>query len=222
MDLVPFKYTNENLRAIVAGMAPTGTDSILAIAGSGDQAFALLEFAGRVVAVDRDSDQIDFMRQRVDALERRDYEKFLEAPTKHGEEILQRNSKSRYFRTNRRLERIRKRLDRLEIAEGDIFEIIKNQRGKFNKFYFSNLGNWVCREQLYESDGLDCLPDGCLVYCSSGPPVESDHLVKDERLTSQSRKFNNYGWKPTVYRKVGPPLQVSNVAPVKTPIGYVS
>ncbi len=218
MRNIMFTTTTENLRTIIAGMEPTEDDSILAIAGSGDQAFALLEYAGKVTAVDINSDQMWYVRKRIDALKKGHYREFLESPINDVTEFLERSSRNIYFRgffrTNRRLERIRKRLDRLEIVEGDIFQIIKKQKGNFNKVYFSNLGDWVAREQLYESDGLDHLPNGCLVYCSSGPPVESDHLVVDERLTSQSRRFGKY-WRPTVYRKVSPPIQFSPVAPVR-------
>ena len=48
-----FARTNEDLPSIVRGMDVNPSDYILAVGGSGDQAFALLEYAKKVKTVDK-------------------------------------------------------------------------------------------------------------------------------------------------------------------------
>ena len=68
--------TNENLDAIVLGMDVNSNDRILAMGGSGDQAFALLEKAGSVTVVDRNSAQIWYIKQRAELIRQKAYEFF--------------------------------------------------------------------------------------------------------------------------------------------------
>lgn len=63
-----YGHTNESLWAVVAGLNVSRKDRILAICGSGDQAFALSEFADEVVAVDRSEEQIAYAQRRLEAL----------------------------------------------------------------------------------------------------------------------------------------------------------
>ena len=63
-----YGHTNESLWAVVAGLNVTRKDRILAICGSGDQAFALSEFAREVVTVDRSKEQIAYAQRRLEAL----------------------------------------------------------------------------------------------------------------------------------------------------------
>ena len=79
-----YQCTNESLKAIVAGLDVSPDDNLLVVGGSGDQAFALLEFAvkGKVTAVDNAPQQIDFIRQKVEALQRGDYESFFRVDNK--------------------------------------------------------------------------------------------------------------------------------------------
>ncbi|MCX6774504.1 MAG: hypothetical protein NTY99_00220 [DPANN group archaeon] len=51
MTQAEYFQTNEDLASIVRGMNVKPTDYILAVGGSGDQAFALLEYAKRVKIV---------------------------------------------------------------------------------------------------------------------------------------------------------------------------
>lgn len=71
-----FTCTNESLPAIIAGLSPSSADRILAIGGSGDQAFALLEHGAQVAVIDHDARQIDFIRHRAAALADGDYYEF--------------------------------------------------------------------------------------------------------------------------------------------------
>ena len=46
-----YSCTNEDLKGIMAGLDLSPTDRVLTVAGSGDQAFAFLEFARQVNSV---------------------------------------------------------------------------------------------------------------------------------------------------------------------------
>ena len=176
-----YSCTNENPAGIVAGLVPSQDDSILTVAGSGDQAFALLEFAGRVKAVDILPAQIEFMRQRVEALRAGNYEKFL-GPFAIGisDGVVESSSDSKrrqrdYFLKGnaRRLMTIRAKLDNLVIAEpGDISEIAQSERG-FSKVYLSNAlsealnhnhnRKWFWVARTLEGIAMN-LPRGGLIY----------------------------------------------------------
>src|SRR3989338_6857639 len=71
-----YSYTNEDLRGIILGLDFSPEDSVLAVAGSGDQAFAFLEFTRQVKAVDIVPEQIELMRQKAEALRIGDYDEF--------------------------------------------------------------------------------------------------------------------------------------------------
>lgn len=71
-----YGHTNESLWAIVAGMNVSKEDRILSICSSGDQAFALAEFAGEVLAFDRNNVQVEYARRRLEALRVENYSDF--------------------------------------------------------------------------------------------------------------------------------------------------
>jgi len=56
-NYVNYRTTNESLDAIVLALQPNKNDKILAVGGSGDQAFSLLEKAGEVCCVDNNEVQ---------------------------------------------------------------------------------------------------------------------------------------------------------------------
>ena len=70
-------HTNESLWAIEKGLDIRPNSRVLTICGSGDQPFALL-LAGsqRVLALDTNPRQIDYVRKRIEALRRGDYVNF--------------------------------------------------------------------------------------------------------------------------------------------------
>jgi len=76
------RCTNESLAAIVNGLDVNETDDILAICGSGDQAFALLEKAHSVTAVDIYKNQVDYARYRKRCLKEEKYAFFQNMPAK--------------------------------------------------------------------------------------------------------------------------------------------
>jgi len=71
-----YGHTNESLWAVVAGMNVSRKDRVLCICSSGDQAFALAEYANKVVAVDRDVKQINYAKRRLEALRNKNYDDF--------------------------------------------------------------------------------------------------------------------------------------------------
>ena len=142
-----YSHTNESLDGIVKGMNVNETDEIIAVCGSGDQAFALLEYAKSVVAVDNDKEQIEYAKKRAKALKAGDYNGFFPCPNNvyfspdgsywkcFAGEVRQ------YFEKHNpeaRLEKIRKKLGSLEIRHvTDLLDEIQEDR--FSKAYLSNI-----------------------------------------------------------------------------------
>ncbi len=87
--ILVYGHTNESLWAIIAGLKPTRNDKLLSICGSGDQAFALAEFAQEVVAVDRNYSQLSYAQRRRDALLAEDYENFFPLMESKNHNIIQ-------------------------------------------------------------------------------------------------------------------------------------
>lgn len=181
-----YSCTNEDLRRIVLGLDFSPEDSVLAVAGSGDQAFAFLEFARHVKAVDIVPEQIELMRQKAEALRMGNYEEFLRVEAKgscdgylagtHSVHFGEFNKgrRRKYFAEDdpQRLERIRANLDNLAIAEpANILEVAQTEAG-FAKIYLSNVLG-------YGNDGSDMtvtqilgniarnLPMGGLIYVAN-------------------------------------------------------
>ncbi len=156
-----YQCTNESLKAIVAGLDVSPEDNLLVVGGSGDQAFALLEFAGEgtVTAVDNAPQQIDFIRQKAEALQRGDYESFFRVDNEgicnligpRNEEnasiygriekdgLLREEKKRQYFEEDgNRLERIRRNLGNLVVLPpANIVGIARRKQGH-SKIYLSN------------------------------------------------------------------------------------
>lgn len=168
-----YSHTNESLDAIIDGLNVQDGDSILAICGSGDQAFALLEKAGAVRVVDVNHHQIAYMMSRKHMLEQGDIEGFLTPNMlgyldgvwgldKHPELIkfnLQRRSD--FFLQNGRLEKIRRRLYNMGNCEHMNY-IKAAQRGNQAKIYLSNA--------FAEYNKIaNFLPKGGLVYVANRP-----------------------------------------------------
>ena len=142
-----YSHTNESLDAIVKGMNVNETDDIIAVCGSGDQAFALLEYAGSVLAVDSDRQQIEYAQKRAEALKAGDYDGFFPCSNdiyfnpdgSYGKDFAGRVRQ--YFEKDNseaRLEKIRKKLGSLEIRHvTDLLDEIQEDR--FSKAYLSNI-----------------------------------------------------------------------------------
>jgi len=130
--------TNEHLPSIIAGLDVKPDDNIIAVLGSGDQALALLEHSQRVLAVDDNSEQIEYTKLKLKYLKSGDYKKFFKAREGSSQTHQFRGiDTSSSYLTKERLGSIRKNLKNLEIRKLDIVNAIQSKRG-FNKFYLSN------------------------------------------------------------------------------------
>ncbi len=113
---IHFGNTNESLDAIIAGLDLSSKDTVLAIAGSGDQAFAILEHAKEVRAIDKNKVQINYVRWRINALKLNNLEEFYGFFGQHNYHDHKRKSK-RYFSKKGRLQRIKSKLGNLIVPK---------------------------------------------------------------------------------------------------------
>lgn len=212
-----YESTNEYLPAIIQGLTPEAKDSILCIGGSGDQAFALLEHVQRVRIVDVDQSQIDLIRERAEALEKKDYTGFVTigVPTDRTYCIENVDRRNNYFDRERFL-RIAAKLDHFQISEGkDISKDIRRFPKKtFTKLYLSNA--WWIKPRKSNSDFVsrlgESLPIGGLIYytCSlqlNWKSAAHPELRIDEERTQLARKLEENNnpfnrWAPTVLEKI--------------------
>ena len=213
---VTFTHTNESLNAIIAGLEPSPKDTILAVGGSGEQGLALLGLAGRVTIIDCEPAQIQYIRKRVEELQKYDWRSFLQ-------------QRADYFLTGDRLHQIREKLADLEIVEGDMFDFAQQQQGH-SKVYLSNaLGygrvpnreyiqerlsrvakNLSARGLVYVANHASLVehsertlfrylhPGEDLSFTSFLPP----ELELDLSLSVKARQYQRSCWSPAVYRKV--------------------
>lgn len=205
-----YKNTNEFLPAIVAGLDLRAEDKFYGICGSGDQAFAALEFVKKVVAVDKDEDQIIYAEKRKNNLSAGNFD-------------FECNSAVRYyFGLEGRLEKIGAKLDWLTFLKVDDF-LDKLDLDRFNKIYMSNLLYWTLTKQsgvnAYMQKLANKIPEGALVYISSagnilGQFVEfkfpwdekwPKNMIKVGELSAVANRLEKEEgsrWDPVVYRKI--------------------
>lgn len=162
-SIITHKLTNESLDAVVKGMGAKQGDNVLAICGSGMQAFALLESVDSVVAIDCHHNQAEYANYLKQLFKSEDYIRFL--GLKHWKERKLECSELsphalgflNYFlqlelgiydcasrteilgsiKFSSRMRKISSKIDNLEIRLGNIFEIDAH-KGQFNKIYLSN------------------------------------------------------------------------------------
>jgi len=213
-----YTFTNESLRAIKAGLEINSEDHVLAVGGSADQAFALLECAGKVTVIDIDPAQVEYIKQRALWLAQGDYTNFLgyggSLAVCDRQSIDKLPERNEFFLSPSRLPRIRSKLSKLEIlSEGDIFdpEIIEGK----NKIYLSNARTSSDKSGKILLTPLGrMLPIGGLIYTVEGieekryplPPIPLEHhgLVRDERLTrvAEALEGKSSMWVPEVYKRI--------------------
>jgi hypothetical protein len=203
-----YTCTNEDLRGVVLGLDLSPQDSVLAVAGSGDQAFAFLEFVKHVRAVDIVPEQIDFMRGRLQSLRARDYERFLRVDVEgvcdgnlagtHSPEFAEFNRirRRKYFveDDSQRLSRIQQNLGNLTIVDPvDILELAQQENG-FNKIYLSNVLTYGIEDRPAITEILrnmaSRLPVGGLIYVAShdgltSKSISMQHKKDDNESTYQ-------------------------------------
>ncbi|MFC1728117.1 class I SAM-dependent methyltransferase [Nanoarchaeota archaeon] len=201
---VEYTYTNENLDAVMAGLDVQPNDNVLAICGSGDQSFAMLEIGARITAIDHFKSQLEYAQKRAKLLKTGDYEKFLRCnetkrhPKTNELMLLMYDNpmfgffipRNTYFRAEDRLEKIKGKLDNLNFTQGDIFE----HQGEYSKVYLSNAA--IDGEDVQRVLGL--IPVGGLIYSASHiGDVKGSKIHKD--LTKKAQKATPFLWDPTVY-----------------------
>ncbi len=213
-----YSVTNESLLAIMGGLQLTQGDDVLAIAGSGDQGFAMLELANKVVLIDDCEKQIEWVRRRARCLARGDAAEFLYAPPSidFWQDICK-PGRDEYFEDPGRIERIRANLSRLKIKRGEVSALSKVfPPNRFNKIYLSN-----SEEPFYASNTprwefiakfISILAPGGLIY-HSDIGLSRDYiagrtgLVLERELTQlaieeeEKCKKDFFFWKPGVFRK---------------------
>lgn len=129
--------TNEYLDAIICGLNLNSNNSVLAICGSGDQAFAMLEKTNNLHVVDMREKQIEYFLYRKSLIERGEFGEFLivseEEMDKEDKNFV--NARNKYL-TIKRLTKIRSNLEKgIEITNSKIENL---GRGKFDRIYLSN------------------------------------------------------------------------------------
>ncbi|MEK6967475.1 MAG: hypothetical protein AABX51_02485 [Nanoarchaeota archaeon] len=201
-----YPYTFENLNAIIAGLKPCSDDRILAIGGSGDQAFALVEYADVVVA-ERNPEQLEYIKRRKIMLNAGDYFSFVHSAGL-GFDNHQLDCNLDYFMEDGRKNRIHARLSHLELGEPKSLEEHASER-KFTKIYASDANSKIHRrgtiqEQLAAI--LTGLEHGGLLYVASGYvsgliDVRAMGLEEVQELTAAAREIENL-YHPAVYMKV--------------------
>jgi hypothetical protein len=179
-----YACTNEHLGAIVSGLDIQPSDRVLAVAGSGDQALAILEKAGFVKAVDTKQVQIDFLKKRVEAISKGDYDSAFNVEffgrydgcicgAKRNIDVARSMLKRRnsYFLESNRLNQIRNNLANLEISEPDSIQKVAQSDGGFTKIYLSNIlgycGNGASSIAVALRDFASKLPEGGLIQVSN-------------------------------------------------------
>jgi len=201
-----FCGTNENIEQIVAGLRPTPDDRILAICGSGDQAFALAEYGARVYAVDNDPEQIAYARQRATLLRQRRYDVFLSinrAPPIIDASAME--GTIDYFTRKGCLTAVRSHVDRVSLHTADIFNLPEELKIEYTKAYLSNAHYYWGSSTHHELHGVAerIVPGGIVYACGILHDRLEDccGLQEDRETTRQIERLGDFGWKPTVYVK---------------------
>ncbi|OIO81070.1 hypothetical protein AUJ84_01890 [Candidatus Pacearchaeota archaeon CG1_02_32_132] len=196
-----YHRTNEDLLAIVTGLDIREGDDVLAVAGSGDQSFAMLERGAKVTAVDYSREQFRFMKKRVKFLLEGDRRRFLLA----GENRHLGVRPGDYF-SEELVERIIENINNLKIlCPGDFLQTLASfPKGSFNKVYLSNIYSMQSLSFDVLSESVRYVRSQGLIY--QALPVHKDtpnvdlELINRARELESKNKFTNFNWKPTVIR----------------------
>ncbi|HII16015.1 MAG TPA: hypothetical protein HA362_06915 [Nanoarchaeota archaeon] len=205
-DVLCYRCTNESPGAIAMGLCVKKGDRILSVLGSGDQAFALLEYADYVKAVEVGMLQAQYALERKEALKRGDAETFLRFIR-----AMKRRPAGSYFNphedyfNDERIAKLMKKAGQIDIVQADIFRDEMGIDG-FNKVYLSNAATYPGNKPEDVNAFLErlalALAEPGLVYMSQRPDtiIIPSRFSLDEQLTETARK-QEYGWFPCVYRK---------------------
>ncbi|MDD4878177.1 MAG: hypothetical protein PHO02_04020 [Candidatus Nanoarchaeia archaeon] len=208
-----YRTTNESLEGVIKGMQLSKDDNVLAILGSGDQAFAMLEYADSVVAIDSKPGQLAYAQKQKELLAEGNIQKFLTRKATIQSPTLRRRiaDVKDYFNEPGRIGKIREKLGNLRIEKGDIFADLPESQ--FSRIYLSNVLRYVpynefCVDKLLllaeklKPNGLLYITDERDLYRESLTPLEIK-MEKDDELTRIAKKEEKKigVWAPVVYRR---------------------
>ncbi len=207
-----YRATDETLQGIILGLDPQPHDQILSICGSGDQAFALLENAGIILAIDYNISQIAFAQYRKNKLKQQEESEFLGLPNlPFG--VPQPKRPHCYF-TQEKLDKIRCKLDHLEFQHNTLHEALPKKQ--WSKVYLSNITMGKNQNPFwYWKQVAMCLTKDGLVYHASASqtsissninlkqwhPFWPADLILDHEHTHQAQQHSGY-YHPVVFRKI--------------------
>ncbi|MFA5887977.1 MAG: hypothetical protein WC852_04680 [Candidatus Nanoarchaeia archaeon] len=215
-----YPYTNESLDAVVKGLDVQSSDDIIGVLGSGDQAFAMIEYANSVLAVDNNKVQVAYAQERKAMLREGNIERFLHPeclPEITGKYKGHMDSIVDYFSQPGRLERIRQKLDLLEIKKtANVLD--KMKEGRFSKAYLSNIigfNGFMIKpnaQKAFVKELANRLRMPGLIYFTSTSwlRLEKMHEIEnDKALTIAARQEEDKlysgeyasGWRVLVYRR---------------------
>lgn len=195
--MVHYSRTNESIAAVVLGLDLRPDDEVYAVGGSGDHAFAMLEYVRRVVAIDTNPKQVELMRKRLGFLSRGLIEEFLriEEPGVCDNSVLGSDfpefgrfnlgRRDTYFRSIDSKDeeiifhKIAKNAANLTILGGDFFKGLEAIE-PVSKIYLSNIGFGDLRvKQGIEMMNRKLKPLG-LVYCSKGLKMFHQGFLRED------------------------------------------
>lgn len=221
LDELNYSHANESLEAINRAMSFEAGDRVLAVGGSGEQAFSMLEHGCKVVVIDNTPPQIDLIKYRKNCLASGNISTFLH-PFSTGEldgvfigtkkiysekECVSNNEA--YFKSNDRLEKIKYHLGNLSLLPPmNIFYFLEENAKDFNKIYFSNIVGYLEGDSIKDMTRLsNILSRGTFAYLTShgqrfGREDSSNFgdFRMDEKRTNTARFFEKF-WMPAVYIK---------------------
>ena len=204
--MVSYLATNECVEAVVNGLSVQKDDLVLAVCGSGDVPFALVEKGAKVVAVDVKPIQIEYARWRLKKLVDLNFDVFFKyIDYGRGEKnVVNRD----YFSVENRLSHVKEYADRIAFQTGDIFKSV-GQDVLFNKIYLSNVLGFSDNSCNLANAASHLAPNGLLYVTQDRFFGQSrffdlpEKIVDDLEYTTLARKYEQF-WVnpgPTVLRK---------------------
>jgi hypothetical protein len=211
--------TNEDLKRITKSLDLDREDNVFAICGSGDQAFAMLEYANSVLAIDRNPKQVDFAQTRADYLREGRFDKFLFpfvssdikriTENRDSREMVRGQrwlikKRNRYFNREGRLNNIRSRLDNLSFDVGDFTETVQDQTA--SRIYISNMYDKYNQKNLKQDLNLlvRSLERRGLLFVTRYTSLVREMGIPHPqlRLVKEVSSSVGYRWVYGVYQKV--------------------
>tara|TARA_Y100000034_G_C6866859_1_gene395206 strand:+ start:768 stop:1400 length:633 start_codon:yes stop_codon:yes gene_type:complete len=125
-----------------------------------------------------------------------------------------------YFKSKKRLERIRKNVDNLILIEGNILDVEScKDYSDFTKIYLSNILEYYNNTSLFNGEDcssiLDLLSKKGLIYVTSyHEEIMNKKILLNNSLTQKSKEYYknlNSGWNPNIYEKVSEDTLIVNI-----------